>query len=155
MPFIKVYIHFVWSTKNRIAQLTSPDIRQELWYHIKENALKKKIFIDTINGYHDHCHCTVSLRAQQSLSYIMKMIKGESSCWINKSKLCKQRFEWQDEYYAVSVSPDDIDRVRAYIKNQAAHHRHQTFREEVDIFLREWGFQRFKDGSVGPSDLFL
>ncbi len=51
MPFVKVYIHFIWSTKNREAFLYSPDLRNEIWLHIKDNAIKKGIFIDTINGY--------------------------------------------------------------------------------------------------------
>jgi hypothetical protein len=45
MPFIKVYIHFVWSTKNRVPLLNSKEIRQKVWNHIKENAHKKGILL--------------------------------------------------------------------------------------------------------------
>ena len=51
MPFVKVYIHFVWSTKNRVQTLNTPEIRQKVWQHIRENAIKKGIFIDFVNGY--------------------------------------------------------------------------------------------------------
>ncbi len=44
MPFIKVYIHFVWSTKNREAFLSSKEIRRKVWQHIRENA-KEKAFL--------------------------------------------------------------------------------------------------------------
>ena len=114
------------------------------------NASQKDIFIDTINGYEDHCHCVVSLGPQQTISNIMKLIKGECSNWINKNNLCKGYFEWQDEYYAVSISPSDLPRVREYIKNQESHHQHRSFQDELDSYLTEWGFQRFKDGSVRP-----
>ena len=94
MPFIKIYIHFVWSTKNRVPYLSSPELRKKMWKHIYENAKKKGIFIDFINGYQEHCHCLVSLGDNQTLRQLMQHIKGESSHWINKEQLLKEKFEW-------------------------------------------------------------
>ena len=145
MPFIKVYIHFVWSTKNRIPYLDSIELRQKVWQHMRENAKEKGIYIDFINGYSDHCHCLISLGADQSIQKIMQLIKGESSFWINKNGLTKSKFEWQDEYFAVSVSESVIDRVRNYIKNQEAHHSKKTFQEEYDEFISKYEFKKFND----------
>ena len=89
MPFIKVYIHFVWSTKNRIPFLNTRKLRTKVWIHIKQNAKEKGIFIDFVNGYSDHCHCLVSLKHNQSIQEIMHLIKGESSFWINENNLLK------------------------------------------------------------------
>jgi putative transposase len=122
MPFIKVYIHFVWSTKNRVPYLDTLELRQEVWRHIKDNSLKKGIYVDFVNGYSDHCHCLVSLGADQSIQKVMQLVKGESSYWINQQKSTLDKFEWQDEYFAVSVSKSMIDTVRNYIKNQESHH---------------------------------
>lgn len=148
MSFIKVYIHFVWSTKNRIPFLDSPELRAKVWQHIKENANEKGIYIDMINGYQEHCHCLISMGPDQTISKLMQLIKGESSFWINKHNLTNQKFEWQDDYFAVSVSESGIDKVREYIKNQEEHHRRITFLEEYDKFILKFGFQKFKDGSV-------
>lgn len=145
MPFIKVYIHFVWSTKNREPFLNSPELRKIVWQHIRENAKEKNIFIDFINGYHDHCHCLISLGVDQTIQKTMQLIKGESSFWINKQGLTEQKFEWQDEYFAVSVSESIVDRVREYIKNQEVHHNHKTFQEEYDEFISKYGFETHKD----------
>lgn len=145
MPFIKVYIHFVWSTKNRIPYLDSIELRQKVWQHIRENAKEKGIYIDFINGYSDHCHCLISLGADQSIQKVMQLIKGESSFWINKNELTKSKFEWQDEYFAVSVSESIIDKVRNYIKNQESHHSKKTFQEEYDEFISKYGFEKFED----------
>jgi putative transposase len=145
MPFVKVYIHFVWSTKNREQFFATKEIRKKVWQHIKENAKEKGIFIDFINGYSEHCHCLISLGIDQTIQKTMQLIKGESSFWINKQQLIDQKFEWQDEYYAVSVSESMIDRVREYIKNQEEHHKHKTFSEEYDEFIVKYGFQKFKD----------
>ena len=143
MPFIKVYIHFVWSTKNRVPYLDSKELRLKVWTHMHDNAKKKGIFIDFVNGYSDHCHCLVSLGPNETMSKVMQLIKGESSFWINKHNLCKQKFEWQEEYFAVSVSESVVDRVRVYIKNQEAHHRKKTFQEEYDQLIEKYGFQKF------------
>lgn len=145
MPFIKVYIHFVWSTKNRVPYLNSMDLRRSMWKHIKENSEKKGIFVDYVNGYEDHCHCLISLGADQTISEVMQLIKGESAFWFNKHNFIKEKFEWQDEYFAVSVSESSIERVRNYIKNQEAHHRKKTFNDEHDDMINKFGFQKFND----------
>ena len=145
MPFIKVYIHFVWSTKNRQSFLSTPELRKLMWRHIRDNAKKKGIYIDFINGYKEHCHCLVSLGDDQTMRQLMQLIKGESSHWINKENLLSEKFEWQDEYFAVSVSESLVDKVRNYIKNQENHHAHKTWDEEYNELIEKYGFQRFKD----------
>ena len=145
MSFIKVYIHFVWSTKNRIPFLHTKELRQKMWNHILEKAREKNIFIDFINGGSDHCHCLISLGYDQSIQQIMQLIKGESSFWINKQNLIEEKFEWQDGYYAVSVSESVIDKVRNYIKNQEEQHSKKTFQQEHDEFIIKFGFQKYND----------
>lgn len=149
MPFIKVYIHFVWSTKNRVPYLNSKELRVKVWNHIRENAKEKGIFIDFINGYSDHCHCLVSLGVDQTIQKVMQLIKGESSFWINKNGLIKDKFEWQDEYFAVSVSESMLNKVRNYIKNQEEHHHKKTFQDECDEFINKYGFEKFNDENFG------
>ncbi|AOW11109.1 IS200/IS605 family transposase [Flavobacterium gilvum] len=144
MPFVKVYIHCVWSTKNRIPYLDSIELRQKVWNHIRENSIQKGIFIDFINGYSDHCHCLISLGVDQNIQKVMQLIKGESSFWINKNGLTKEQFQWQDEYFAVSVSESVIDKVRNYIKNQEEHHKKKTFQEEYDEFILKFGFKKIE-----------
>jgi REP element-mobilizing transposase RayT len=144
MPYLKVYIHFVWSTKNRFPFLDSYELRQKLWEHIHSNGKQKEIYIDTVNGYQEHCHCLVSLGANQTIRKVMQLIKGESSHWINNHKLCKHKFEWQDEYFAVSVSESIIDKVRNYIKNQENHHAKKSFEEEYSELIEKYGFMRIK-----------
>ena len=75
----------------------------------------------------------------------MQLIKGESSFWINKNKLTSAKFEWQDEYFAVSISQSVIDRVRNYIKNQEEHHNKKTFEHEYDELINIYGFEIFKE----------
>jgi REP element-mobilizing transposase RayT len=108
--------------------------------HIKENAGKNKIFIDSIDGGAEHLHSLMTLAADMTVSKQMQLIKGESSHWINKNDLIKGQFEWADKYYVASVSENQVDKVRAYIRGQKQHHRKVTFLEEYNNFLRELGF---------------
>ena len=144
MPYVKVYIHFVWSTKNRLPYLKTKTIRNILWQHIKENAKNKGIFIDFVNGYQEHCHCLVSLGTEQTISKVMQLIKGEAAYWFNKQNFIPEKLEWQDEYFAISVSESMLNTVREYIKNQEAHHAKKTLQQEYDEFIIKYGFEIFK-----------
>ena len=75
----------------------------------------------------------------------MQLIKGESSFWFNNQKLITEKFQWQDEYFAVSVSESIHEKVRNYIKKQEEHHYKITFKEEYDVFIEKYGFQKFDD----------
>ena len=145
MPYVSVNIHFVWSTKNRIPYLETKAIREALWQHIRDNGKLKSIFIDFVNGHQQHCHCLVSLGTEQTISKVMQLIKGESAFWFNRQNFIKDKLEWQDEYFAVSVSQSALNKVREYIKNQEEHHKKKTFQQEYDEFIEKYGFRKFKD----------
>lgn len=141
MPFIKIYIHLVFSTLERKPFLKTKDLRIKMWKHIKENAKEKGIFLDMVNGYSDHCHCLISMSSNQNIENVTQLIKGESSFWFNKSKLIEDKFNWQDEYFAVSVSESNIEKVRNYIKNQEKHHLKKTFADEYLEFIEKYNFE--------------
>jgi len=139
MPFAKIMVHFIWATKNR-SQIIDKTVRPLLLSHIKDNGLKKGIYIDTVNCVVDHIHLLVSLGTEQTVAKVAQMIKGESSFWMNRENLINTKFEWQDDYIALSVSESAISKVRAYIVNQEEHHRTKTFGEEYDSFLKLHNF---------------
>ena len=137
MSYIRIWVHCVWTTKNRIPFL-SDKIRNKVIYHIRDNARGKGIYIDHINGYFEHLHALVSLGGKQDISDIMQLIKGESSFWINKNKLTKLRFEWQDDFYSVSIGMNRLDTLRQYIRNQVEHHKTISFKEEIEKIIKEY-----------------
>ena len=104
MSWVRIWVHLVFSTKNRIPFLNSIELRNNVFSHISENAKQKDIWIDSVNGHQEHIHCLVSLGREQTISKVAQLIKGESSFWINKNKLISRKFEWQDDFWAVSVS---------------------------------------------------
>jgi len=145
MPYIKIWIHLIWATKDRHPYLKK-EIRPMVFKHILENARKKGIHLDFINGYTEHVHTLLSLKATQSIAEVAQALKGESSHWINEQKLIGVKFGWQDEYIAISISDSVVNRVREYIKNQEEHHRTKSFAEEYQWFIEKYGLT--KDSST-------
>ena len=137
MPYTKVMIHFIWTTKNRKSLINS-ELKPLLLKHIKENSIKKGIFIDSLNCVENHIHLLISLGTEQTLAKIAMLIKGESSCWVNKQNILKQKFEWQDEYIALSVSESAIEKVRLYILSQEEHHKKKNFMNEYEEFIKQY-----------------
>ena len=146
MPYVKLWIHLIWSTKYR-RKLISRELKPLLLDHIIVNAKTKSIYIDTVNCVDDHIHVLVSLSTDQSVAKVTQMIKGESSFWVNHNHLIKSKFEWQDEYCALTISYSHVDRVRQYIRNQEEHHRVKTFSEEFAQFENEYGFKKINDSA--------
>jgi putative transposase len=133
--YCKVWIHLVWSTKDR-EPLLHKGIRQTVFDHIREKACAEGLQIDTIDGTQDHLHCLMSIEPKFSISEVVNKLKGESLHWINAGRLTKTHFAWQDGFAAFSVSESQVQKVRNYILNQEEHHRRSSFSSEVERFLK-------------------
>ncbi len=144
MSWVRIWVHLVFSTKNG-KPFINQKIRKQVFQHLKENAEKKDIWLDCVNGFSDHVHCLISLNRDHSISKCAHLLKGESSFWINQSKLIETKFEWQDDYWAVGVSESQVKRVREYIFNQEIHHHKITFKEELDEFMKKYGWNHIND----------
>ena len=115
------------------------DLYRRICGHIDENAVSKNIHLDSINGSTDHLHALISLGSDQTIAKIAQLLKGESSHWVNKENLGRFKFEWQDDYFAESVSWSALNSVRKYIADQEEHHRKRTFAEEFNEFSARHG----------------
>lgn len=140
MAYVKIWVHVVWGTKNHERILTR-EIRKQLFQHVYENAKKKQIYIDIINGDMDHVHCLLALNADMPIAKVVQLIKGEAAYWANKNSLVKPKLDWADEYFAVSVSESVHNKVREYIKNQEENHKKLSFKTECEKFMTTFGFK--------------
>jgi putative transposase len=132
MPFKKIFIHAVWATHRRKPFLNTRELRKIVWDHIRSNARTKQIYLHAVGGYVDHCHCLISMEAAQRLSDIVKLIKGESSHWINEQRLCGEPFRWQESFAAFSVSPWNRRIVTRYIARQEIHHGRNSLIDYIE-----------------------
>jgi REP element-mobilizing transposase RayT len=86
---------------------------------------------------------------KQTIAKIAQLLKGESFNWIDKNSLVRSKFEWQDEYFAISVSESDLENVREYIRRQEEHHEKKSFAEEYNELLQSQGFSDQGLKSIG------
>jgi putative transposase len=135
----KLWVHAIWSTKNR-EHLLHSTIEQKLYDYITGQLKESGCSVRIINGMPDHVHCLFLLNPQKSISEVMKQIKGSSSHYINKNDLITEKFAWQTGYAAFSISESISDRVYFYIKNQKNHHQKKNFQDEYSEFMKLYGF---------------
>ena len=134
----------MFSTKDKVPYLSSAELRKKVFLHIKQNAEQKDIWLDNVGGYNNPIHCLISLGKEQSISKVAQLIKGEASFWINKNQLTKTKFIWQDDYWAVSVCESHLNSIRNYIQLQEEHHKLKSFSEEIDEFMKKYGWKLIK-----------
>jgi len=120
--------------------MISKELKPLLIQHIRENSIAKGIYIDCLNCVEDHIHLLVSLGIEQTISKTAMLIKGESSFWVNKQNIVSEKFEWQDDYIAISVSESIAQKVRDYIARQEEHHHVKTFEQEYKELMDKYQF---------------
>ncbi|MCW9708065.1 IS200/IS605 family transposase [Aliifodinibius sp. 1BSP15-2V2] len=118
--YTQIHIQAVFAVKNRQSLILNT-WNQDLYKYISGIVQNHGHKLLQINGMPDHIHLLFGMRPSQSLSNLMKQIKQDSSRWINKNKLSKNRFSWQAGYGAFSYSKSQLPRVINYIKNQEEH----------------------------------
>ena len=101
--YLQLYIHSVFAVKYRKAVI------EEEW----EGRLQKYITgivqnnghkLLAINNMPDHMHLFVGLNPKQAISDLMRVVKGDSSEFVNKEGFTKRKFYWQDGYGASATA---------------------------------------------------
>lgn len=138
--YTQLYIHCVFAVKYRAAML-QPGWDERLRLYITAIVQNHKHKMIAINNVSDHLHFFVGLNPNQSISDMLRIVKGDSSEWINNEKLTKRKFNWQDGYGAFSHSKSQVDAVVKYIQKQQEHHMKTTFIEEYKIMLKKSGIE--------------
>ncbi len=138
--YTQLYIHCVFAVKYRAAMLNNAwDERLRFYISaIVQNNGHKMI---AINNMPDHLHCFIGLNPNQSISDILRLIKSDSSEWINNERLTNHKFHWQKGYGAFSHSRSQINQVVQYIHNQQEHHSKISFLEEYKKMLNDFGIE--------------
>lgn len=128
-------IHCVFSTKDRRNSIRDPE---ELWHYVAATGHAKNIHVVAAGGTANHLHVLVLLHQTMNLSKAMQELKANSSRWLRETS---KEFQWQEGYGAFSVSQSQRQAVRAYISNQAQHHRKSSFEDEFLALLRKSGVE--------------
>ncbi|GMQ28186.1 IS200/IS605 family transposase [Algoriphagus confluentis] len=131
----KIYLHIVFSTKNRIPMI-SEEIRAKAQAYFVKVGANLGSFTEEIFIMPDHIHWLCTLPRTITIADLVKNVKISSS--IKYKELIHHHFEWQKGYGAFSVSQSKLDTVKKYIQNQQKHHQKIDFQTEYRRFLEEY-----------------
>jgi putative transposase len=144
--FSQIYIQTVFAVSGRLSLITQ-DFREELYKYISGIVRKKNQKLISINGMADHLHILIGLRPAMALADLVQDMKSDSSEWVNKKKLARGKFAWQEGYGAFSYGHSQLDIIIRYIQNQERHHRRRSFQDEYLALLRKFEIE-FKEKYV-------
>jgi putative transposase len=135
--YTQIHIQCVMAVKYR-QSLINRQWREQVHQYITGIVQNNGHKLLAVNSMPDHLHLFFGFRPTQSLSDLMRMVKGDSSEWINKEDFIKSQFNWQDGYGAFSYSRSHVKNVIEYILNQEKHHQKKTFLEEYQQILDQF-----------------
>jgi REP element-mobilizing transposase RayT len=132
--YSQLYVHIVFAVKGR-QNLISKNWKDEIYKYITGIITNKRQKLIAINGMPDHIHILIGLRADKSISDLVRDIKANSSKFINEKRWINGKFEWQTGFGAFTYGHSQLTSVIKYIENQEQHHKTKTFNEEYMAFL--------------------
>lgn len=133
--FTSLLYHVVFSTKYRKPFLTDA-YRDDVYRYMAGIIANKDGQLLEIGGMPDHVHILTTCPPTIAVAEFIRDIKANSSKWLHEEKHLMQ-FAWQVGYGAFTVSRSQLEIVSKYIRNQAEHHRKQSFEDEFrDILIR-------------------
>ena len=138
--YTQIHIQFVFAVKYRKALLDKA-WKEDLHRYITGIVQGHEHKMLQINSMPDHIHIFIGMRPTQSISELMKVVKGESTKWIKEQKDNLNSFAWQEGYGAFSYSKSQVNNVINYIKNQEEHHKKENFIDEYKKFLTFFGIE--------------
>ncbi len=151
--FTSLNYHIIFGTRYRKPTI-SDSVADELYRYCASVLNTNNGIGIQINGTTDHVHILCSIAANTSVADIVRLVKSNSSKWMNEQRGRTSRFQWQTGYAAFTVSYSNIDVVRRYVQNQQEHHAKRSFRDEYIAFLKKHNVQfdmkyLFEDEHVG------
>ena len=135
-----ILVHVVFSTKYRKPMLCE-SWRDGLFAYIGGTIKEHDAVLIKSGGTEDHVHLLIRFHPKHSISATIKLLKANSSRWINEHQNLPRKFSWQPGYGAFSVSVSNIETVKSYIGNQAEHHKSRSFRDEFLALLDRHGME--------------
>ena len=125
----KLYVHLVFSTKGRTETLPKQHL-SEVHAYVAEILNQNHCPAIVVGGTANHIHILYVQSKTMTLSDTVRLVKSNSSKWINEKNGHFNPFAWQDGYGAFSISQSHVDAVTNYIKGQEEHHAKTSFQDE-------------------------
>ena len=132
------HVHIVFSTKNRVRAIRE-ELQPRLWAYMAGIAKNHGMYSVSIGGIEDHIHALIDVGPILGIAKAVQVLKANSSRWMNQRQ--RTRFDWQEGYFAGSVSKSQVKTVMRYIANQKEHHKKMNSATEYKLLLKKHGFE--------------
>jgi REP element-mobilizing transposase RayT len=137
----QIYLHLVWSTKNRHPFLQDQQVREDLWGYMQGICENLDCPSLRIGGLADHVHILCRFGRSISVADLVRDVKRDSTTWLKEQFPLLSEFHWQAGYGAFSISPGHVPGLKDYIANQEQRHREnrETYQDEFRRLCRKYG----------------
>jgi REP element-mobilizing transposase RayT len=128
--FSQIYIQTVFAVSGRMS-LIKPDFKEDIHKYIAGIIRNQGQKLISMNSMPDHLHILIGLKPSMALADLVRDIKADSSTHVNKYRLVRGKFAWQEGYGAFSYGHSQLDTIIRYIRNQEKQHSRRTFRSSI------------------------
>lgn len=132
-----VYLHLVFSTKERRPWLRDGSVRSSLHEYLGGISKRLECAPVLIGGVEDHVHILARFGRTITIADWVKEMKRSSNLWLQERGADWCDFQWQGGYAVFSVSQSSLSRARDYVARQVEHHRKLSFQDELRAMFRK------------------
>ena len=126
-----IYYHIVFATKERQSFLTE-EMREQVYHFIWNKCKRLEFYLHKIGGIEDHVHVLIYIPPKVAVADAIGQLKGSSSYHVNNELAGDEILYWHRGYGAITVSEENVDKVKGYIENQREHHGNDTIWAEYE-----------------------
>jgi len=137
----QVWLHIVFSTKERRTFLQDESLRTEMFKMLAHQVKEQNCVSASVGGHIDHVHLLVGFSRTLTIAKLVERVKAETSKWAKKQNAGSPVFQWQSGYGAFSVSHSRRNFVDEYIRRQKEHHQAASFQDEFRALCRKHGIE--------------
>jgi REP element-mobilizing transposase RayT len=135
MAYYSCYYHLIFCTKKRQLSLIK-EVRPALFAVMGGKLKEMKSRSILINGVEDHVHLLLQIHPSVQVSLVVQKVKLAASVFL-KDRLNGRFKGWQAGYAVLTFDKSRLNGLIHYVENQEAHHRKQSFIDELSGLLLE------------------
>ena len=138
--YINSKYHAIIKTLNEEPLITAYQ-RDELYRYIHGIVRNHDGRALQIGGREDHLHLLLGIHPESAVADMLRLIKANSSKWLNERGNCRGWFRWKPGYAAFTVSPAMVPKVQRFITNQEEVHRRMSCGHEYHRIIEKHGLE--------------
>ena len=119
----RIYVHITWTTRDREPAIDA-DSASLLHRLLPSIARQERANVLELGIVRTHIHVLLRVWPTTPIPRLVQRLKGGSSVIVNRERgsTVRKPLRWAKGYNIDSVSRQAVEKVRAYVRNQPAHH---------------------------------